>query len=516
MAALSKTAPIGALALMAGAAQADVTAEQVWQDWQEGAARLGETRIETGAEQRSGDRLTITDLVLTMQGEDGELVARLPEIVFAETGDGAVEVTLSDSYPIEISGTDEDGVQTEIELSMQQTGLEVTVSGDPGAMRYDYAADRYALVLDRLVEDGETIPAEAMLALNAVRGSYLSETAASGLRRTDYDITAETLDLMIEGEDSAGDAGGDTGGSMAIDASVAEIAISGALALPEGMEEAEALPDDFSLVFDYATGPALVEFEGEGEDGRAAGTARTASSTVGLSLDPARVSYASSTKGLDLTLTDGPMPFPVEISAAEYGFGLDAPLAAGEAAQDLSARITLDSLTLGDPVWALFDPAEVLPRTPATLIAELSGTARLPQDLTDPGTAEAMGEAVGDGEGAAMAEAAPEIESLTLDRLVLRLAGAELLGDGGFTFDNSDFETFPGFPRPEGRIDLKIDGLNGLIENLSTLGVIPAEQLMGARMMLGLFTTSIGNDELTSTIEINPEGHVIANGQRIQ
>ncbi|MGR3465882.1 hypothetical protein [Limimaricola sp.] len=516
MAALSKTAPIGALALMAGAAQADVTAEQVWQDWQEGAARLGETRIETGAEQRSGDRLTITDLVLTMQGEDGELVVSLPEIVFAETGDGTVEVTLSDSYPIAISGTDEDGVQTQIDLAVQQTGLEVTVSGDPGAMRYDYAAARYALVLERLAEDGETVPAEAMLALNAVRGSYLSETAASGLRRTDYDIAAETLELMIEGEDRAGD--GNTGGSMAIDASVAEIAISGALALPEGMEEAEALPDEFSLVFDYATGPALVEFEGEGEDGRAAGTARTASSTVGLSLDPARVSYASSTKGLDLTLTDGPVPFPVEISAAEYGFGLDAPLAAGETAQDLSARITLDSLTLGDPVWALFDPAEVLPREPATLIAELSGTARLPQDLTDPDTAEAMGEAMGDpaDDGAAMADAAPEIESLTLDRLVLRLAGAELLGDGGFTFDNSDFETFPGFPRPEGRIDLKIDGLNGLIEDLSTLGVIPAEQLMGARMMLGLFTTTVGNDEMTSTIEINPEGHVIANGQRIQ
>ncbi|MGR3498742.1 MAG: hypothetical protein ACU0E9_07605 [Limimaricola soesokkakensis] len=503
MAALSKTAPIGALILLAGAAQAEVTAEQVWQDWQEGAARLGDTRIETGAETRSADGLTVTDLVLTMQGEDGELVARVAEITFTEAGDGTVAVSLPDSYPVVITGTDEDGVETEIDLGVRQDGLEVTVSGDPGAMRYDYAARHYALVLEALREDGVQMPAEATLALNVLRGSYLSETGAEGLRRTNYDIAAETLELSIEGEDR------EEGGTVSIDGSVAEIALSGALALPEGMEDAEALPEGFALSFDYATGPALVEFEGEGPEGRAAGTARTVSSAVELTLDPARVAYASSTKGLDLRLT-GPLPFPVEIGVGEYGFGLDAPLAAGEAAQDFSARVTLDSLTLGDPVWTLFDPAAVLPREPATLIAELSGTARLPQDLTDPDTAEAVGEE------AAMAEAAPEIESLMLDRLVLRLAGAELLGDGAFTFDNEDFETFEGFPRPEGRIELKIAGLNALIENLSTLGVIPAEQLMGARMMLGLFTTPIGNDELRSEIEINAEGHVIANGQRIK
>ncbi len=504
MAALSKTASIGVLILSAGAAQADVTAEQVWQDWQEGALRLGGTEIETGAEDRSDGTLTITDLVLTMHGEEGALVARLPRIVFAETGDGTVEVSMSDSYPINITGTDEEGVESAIDLSVRQTGLALTVSGSPEAMRYDYSATRYALTLDAITEDGEAVPAEAMLALNALNGSYLSQTEAGGLRRTSYDIAAETLEIALEGEDDA------DGGAFSIDASVAEIAIDGALSLPEGMEEAEALPEGFSLAFDYATGPALVEFDGEGPQGRAAGTARTASSDVNLALDPSRASYASSTKGLALKLTDGPLPFPIEASIAEYGFALDAPLAAGETAQDLSAHVTLDSLTLSDQIWGLFDPSAILPRDPATLIVELSGTARLPQDLTDPETAEAMGEE------AAMSEAAPEIESLSLDRLVLRLAGAEILGDGGFSFDNTDFETFAGFPRPEGKIDLKIAGLNGLIENLSKLGVIPAEQLMGPRMMLGLFTTPVGRDELTSTIEINGEGHVIANDQRIK
>ena len=35
-------------------------------------------------------------------------------------------------------------------------------------------------------------------------------------------------------------------------------------------------------------------------------------------------------------------------------------------------------------------------------------------------------------------------------------------------------------------------------------------------MMLGMFATPVGEDELTSTIEINEQGHILANGQRIQ
>jgi hypothetical protein len=35
-------------------------------------------------------------------------------------------------------------------------------------------------------------------------------------------------------------------------------------------------------------------------------------------------------------------------------------------------------------------------------------------------------------------------------------------------------------------------------------------------MMMGLFATPTGEDELTSTIEVNEQGHLLANGQRLQ
>jgi hypothetical protein len=55
------------------------------------------------------------------------------------------------------------------------------------------------------------------------------------------------------------------------------------------------------------------------------------------------------------------------------------------------------------------------------------------------------------------------------------------------------------------------------LDKLVLMGLLPEEQAMGARMMMGLFAVPGGaEDTLTSKIEINDEGHVLANGQRIQ
>jgi len=36
------------------------------------------------------------------------------------------------------------------------------------------------------------------------------------------------------------------------------------------------------------------------------------------------------------------------------------------------------------------------------------------------------------------------------------------------------------------------------------------------RMMMGMFARSTGDDQLQSVIEVNEQGHVLANGQRLQ
>ena len=51
---------------------------------------------------------------------------------------------------------------------------------------------------------------------------------------------------------------------------------------------------------------------------------------------------------------------------------------------------------------------------------------------------------------------------------------------------------------------------------LIAMGVLPEDQAMMGRMMMGMFARTVGEDQLSTTIEVNSEGHVLANGQRIQ
>ncbi len=156
----------------------------------------------------------------------------------------------------------------------------------------------------------------------------------------------------------------------------------------------------------------------------------------------------------------------------------------------------------------MFDPTAVLPRDPATLIIDTTGKLRWLFDIFDPEAA-ALVETTG-GEPA-------EVEALEINNLVLSLIGAELTGEGGFTFDNSDKTTFDGMPKPTGSIALNLIGANGVMDNLVKLGFVPEEQVMGARMMLGLFARpGAGADELVSEIQVTEDGQVLANGQRLR
>jgi hypothetical protein len=95
--------------------------------------------------------------------------------------------------------------------------------------------------------------------------------------------------------------------------------------------------------------------------------------------------------------------------------------------------------------------------------------------------------------------------------------GARFEGSGDLTLDNTDKTTFPGFPKPVGSISFTLDGANALIDKLVSMGLIPADQAMMPRMMMGMITVpNDGPDSLKSTIDLTADGQVLANGQRIK
>jgi hypothetical protein len=173
-----------ATALVAGPVLADVTAQQVWDDWKAQMAVYGETGVTIGSEDYANGVLTVTDLGFNVTGEDGSTAnGNLPQLVLTENGDGTVTVTMSEEYLVNISTPADAEMGTEasdVVLALRHTGLEMTVSGNPGALTYDVSAGRYAVELDSVSEGGVAVPAEAMLAFNDVSGSYTSSVARHG------------------------------------------------------------------------------------------------------------------------------------------------------------------------------------------------------------------------------------------------------------------------------------------------------------------------------------------------
>jgi hypothetical protein len=89
------------VALAAGPALAEVTAQQVWDDWRAQMAVYGQDGVTVGSETYENGVLTVTDLGFNITGEDGSTATgTLAELVLTENGDGTVSVTMSEEYPI--------------------------------------------------------------------------------------------------------------------------------------------------------------------------------------------------------------------------------------------------------------------------------------------------------------------------------------------------------------------------------------------------------------------------------
>ena len=207
-------------------------------------------------------------------------------------------------------------------------------------------------------------------------------------------------------------------------------------------------------------------------------------------------------------MSGGDIPLPIEVAMKQWGFDLLMPISKSDDEQDFALQANISDFSMSDLLWGLADPTSALPHDPATVAFDIAGKAKLFFDLLDE---EQM---LAASTGAALPG---ELNVLQLNSLIVKAAGAELTGDGDFTFDNSDLTTFPGVPAPTGTIDLKLTGLNGLLDTLVAMGMMPEDQVMGMRMMMGMFAVvGEGEDTLTSKIEVSGDGQIKANGQRIQ
>lgn len=487
--------------LLGSAAFADVTPEQVWQDWQNISASVGQT-VTAAEEERQGDVLIVSGVSITQTAPDSTVSGTIEELRFRETGDGSVEITMSPEYPINMVVTPPEGEPYELDMVLRQQGLVMIATGVPERVDYDYSADEITLAMQNVPvgdteAEGEPARAEVNMTLRNMTGDY--RMAEDG--QMSSDLAASALSFTLNGSGLEG------GADMSVTAEDVEIESTFSNLDMTGMETLSAAVREgttMNVVLRYGAG--AYDFTVVDEGGSTSDmTGGAGSGSLGFSIDESGLSYTASSMDTRFNLSSSAMMFPeIAATVAETGTRLIMPLLQGDAPQDFTFATRLVDLVVNDEIWDMLDPERVLPRTPASMIIDTAGTATLLADLDD--------------EAAMASDETPvELNSLTINEFRLAAGGADLSGTGAFTFDNTDTDTYDGMPKPIGTLDLQLIGGHTLLDALVQLGFLPQDQAMGARMMMGLFTRPGADDNtLISTIEAREDGSIYANGQRIQ
>lgn len=476
---------------------AQVTPEEVWQSWQKMGASAGQA-IVADSVVRNGDTLVVSGVKTSMAQDGATIDGRIDELQFRDQGDGTVEVTMTDTYTVDMKMPAEDGKMQEIAISLSQPGLSLIAGGSALQTEYTYAAP--SVVMDMLIrEDAETL-AEVETTLTGLAGTYLVRSEAE-MSMLDSALSIDSLGFEMMGGDAAD--GAKVAGTLA----ALKMTTSGSFLGLAAMENmAQALRDGLSTTVDFSFGEGAITVDAveSGKPTNVVASNQTGHFRLAIADDALR--YGAGGTGVSLTVSGADIPFPeVKLTFGEASFDFLMPLLATDEPTDFTFLTRIVDLAVSDEIWAMFDPTVALPRDPATLVIDTKGKVRLTSDLID----EAAMAAIGD-------DSPGEIHALDLTDLTLKFAGAELTGTGAMTFDNNDLTTFDGVPAPTGKIDLVIRGGNALLDKLVAMGVVPQDQAMGARMMIAMFAKpGDGPDVLNSSLEFRDKGF-FANGQRLK
>lgn len=476
------------------AAQA-LTPAEVWQSWKDMATSTGQT-VTVGSEGQQGDTLVVSGVSFSMAQPEGSVTSTVDELRFRDMGDGRVEVTMSPAYNMTI---DDKASSSVVKLAVTQTNLKLIAGGDATTQTYDVTADEVGIATTEVTENGAPLPVSVNAVLTGMTGTYATAKQSGDATNLLSDMSAAKMTLSVAANDGSSD--------MKVNADVQQLSLQsgGTFGAMMNMEKVnEALAAGFGVNFGLGYGAVTYTLDVTDATGPMSVKGKADSGGLAFKMDKTAMTYKGGSKGIEIIASGAQIPFPeVALRYAESVFDFVIPMSKGDAPQNFNMTAKVIGATISDDIWAMVDPAATLPRDPATVIIDTNGTATLTADLTDE---------------AAMNSGAPPglLNSLNLPALQLTIAGAELTGNGGFTFDNTDLVTFQGMPAPTGKLDLKLVGGNGLLDKLIALGFVTEDDAMGARMMLGMFARpGEGPDTLTSTIEFKDKG-IFANGMQLQ
>ncbi|MCJ8140629.1 DUF2125 domain-containing protein [Falsirhodobacter halotolerans] len=480
-----------ALCVSAGVAWADVTPEQVWEDWQATSRNWGQD-MTAESTTREGDALIVRNVKVASDKDGATMNGTIDQLTFREAQGGTVEVTASPDYPMTLTVVPEATLETPhpepltMKVNLRNAGLVMRASGDPGAVRYDYDADTLAITVDDMTEGGEDVAFGLEAVMNAVEGSYLSGDEVQST------MTADTTDIAMTGGEAQ------NGGALNYHLKGVSVTSTGTgMGAMGGGDLAEAVAGGMRMQAGFAYDSSTYDFRIDAPDTTTEGKGTSGTGTLNFRAAPEGMVYSSDTADATLTMRGGKIPFPVDLRMGRATSTTSMPVAKSNDPQPFALALRLSEVTASDAMWNAFDPNGALPRDPADIALDLSGRGVMPT------------------EGNPAPDAPTDV---TINELLIRLAGAELTGTGEGTVTGPDRNTNPEAPPTvNGTLNLMLKGGNALIDNAIAAGLLPEQQALGARMMLGMFSRPVTGQEdaVESRIEMR-NGQLLVNGQRLQ
>jgi hypothetical protein len=483
----------GALLASALPAAAQLSAETLWEDWQSAYTGFGGT-LTAEDESYADGVLTLSGVSIASEVEGAESTTTLGDLTLRERADGTVAVEVPPVIAMSSASTVQgpDGEETvEVEVEVTQNEFEMVVSEQEGARRYVYAAT--SMIAN--VETPGTSEGGSGTVSVAARGLEGVTAIADG--RFEQTQAAESMTFQSFAANPGGQEGGTT---VRYQMTGMTGEASGAMPAPRaaGGEPLTLSEMQLDAAGTLRHGGSLIEID---VDGPQPATVQGGSEAGGVefALGPESLSYALVSEGTSMEVVTGalPMPIPFDLGSSRTEIQLPLGGGGGDGPSPFGAVLALRDLSLGEAVWGMFDPSGQLPRDPITVVLDIDGTATMNADLF--------------GDPAALAELQGppgRPETLDVSELLVRFGGAELRGEGSMTFDEA--------MTPVGTVELALDGGMALLDRLVALGVVPQEQMMGVRAMLGVVAQPVGEDSLRSTIEFTEDGGVLANGMQVR
>lgn len=495
------------LIITANPALAEITPEDAWDIWNAQAQALG-LSIEA-TPRRDGDTLVIDSarLVAPFPDRDAQLFLDLGRVSFAPDGNGAVDIVLPETGVMVMGGAG-DGETAELRINYSLTGLSAHMSGDPGNVITNWRYMGLEMTLGEFLVDGKLQDGFS----GTLTAAPFIGRVATNVGEDQVNITASSTYVgmqygyVIAPADQPGD---QTSASGTISEYVGNVSFDlprmgiDLMNLPAQLRNGLAILANFTLA-DMQTTQKLVAGGSLMMDQASAVQDQTFN--FGLSKDGLIYSVASGLFSVTNN-TPGLLP-PIEVGISGISADFAMPILTASTPQQALLRLSLRDVTVNDDLLAMIDPDARLPRDPAYLTVDISGTLTPLVDLVD---FPMLNKEISKG-GEPL-----QVNTVTANTLYLSVFGASAQASGAFTIDNADRDSFDGLPAPEGTLEVKVQGANKLIDLLIDIGLISDNDATGIRVILGMFgRVGEGEDTVLSTIEVNPDGTIIANGQRMK